>query len=145
MLEPRLAEMHLIVDETRQDITSLEIDDLCAGGGERLPDLLDALAANQHVRFRDSAFVDDSPVGQQECLHAAILMNEIPTLHDRHVAVVPRCGERRIGLFADSASTNEQNHRQRDGTRGALSGSLPTFIVRGKAVPSALSGTAALP
>ena len=63
--EPRLAAMHLVVDEARQQMLALEIDRRRARGHGAGADALDALAANQHVGGDDAPFVDELRVDEQ--------------------------------------------------------------------------------
>ena len=67
--EARLAAVHLIVDEARQQVLAVEVDRRRAGRYCAGADALDTIAANQHVGSEDASLVDELPVDQQKRVH----------------------------------------------------------------------------
>ena len=63
--EAGLAAVHLVVDETRQEVLAAQIDRRRAGGHRARTDTLDAIVADQHVGRDDAPFVDELRIGQQ--------------------------------------------------------------------------------
>jgi hypothetical protein len=63
--EARLAAVHLVVDQARQEMPAAQVDRRRAGRHGTGADALDALAANQHVVGRDAPFVDELRVDEQ--------------------------------------------------------------------------------
>jgi hypothetical protein len=59
-----LAEVHLVVDDPRQQAAAAQIDDLGIRRRGAGPYAFNPIAGDEYVRLVDSAFIDDTPVDQ---------------------------------------------------------------------------------
>ena len=64
MNEPRLAEMHLRIDDAREDVKAAAIDALARRGAVKSADLGDAPVADANVALADPVLVDHGPVDE---------------------------------------------------------------------------------
>jgi hypothetical protein len=68
----RLAAMHLVVDDPRQQVLARKIDDLRARRNGTRTHALDPVAANQHIGLDGSSFVDECGVHEQQRAHVPL-------------------------------------------------------------------------
>ena len=61
VLQPRLAEMHLGVDDAGQDVQAAAVDGLVGGVADEIAERGDAAAATRRCRPMDAVLVDDGP------------------------------------------------------------------------------------
>src|SRR5688572_28353623 len=75
MLEARLAEMHLRVDDPRQDVEAPAVDRLTRGRRTQVADRRDAFAAHADVGAVDAVVVDDRAVLEDRVVvrHVSVL------------------------------------------------------------------------
>ncbi len=87
--EPRLATVHLTVDDPGQQVTAREIDDFRVGRYGSGSDALDALATNQHVGREDLPVAHDLAVDQRQHRHCTLAPRRTRSVAVTSSAVMP--------------------------------------------------------
>ena len=74
--EAGLAEMHLIINHTKNKMKPVRIDLICFFGGDVLRDLLDAPVTDEHILRGDALFVDcNAPLMTSPAMRSYIFLN----------------------------------------------------------------------